>query len=479
MFFHQRFVSGLAIYSYLIGDEKSRECVVIDPTRDVEDFLHLARTEGLRITHILETHVHADFVSGSVELKERSGGGAEIHCSGLGGPLWTPPYADHVVRDGDEIRLGSLRLEAVHTPGHTPEHVAWALYDLARSTDSPWLMFTGDFLFVGDVGRPDLLGAEAREVLARQLYHSVFDVLPGFPDYAEIFPGHGAGSPCGKALGARGSSTVGYERHFNAALQRREEAAWIARLLDGMPPAPPYFGRMKQLNAAGPRLLGAESPGGRRLNARQVSAQLPDEPLVLDIRSKEAFAGGHIAGSINIPLAPGLSTWAGWMLPADRPLLLVAENPADVPAAVTQLIRIGLDDVRGYLDGGINSWQLEGYPLNSLATLSVHDLARRIAGGTKLLVLDVRTDGEYQAGHIEDALHIHGGKLPERLAEIDPDSQVAVVCGSGYRSAVAASVLKREGFEEVFNVLGGMQAWKQAGFPLGNCGMTVTGCCRS
>ncbi len=223
MFFHQRFIPGLAIYSYMVGDEKSKQCAIIDPTRDVDEYLQIAKREGLRITHVLETHVHADFVSGSKELKSRLGDAVEIDVSGLGGPEWTPPYADRVLKDGDEINLGKIRLQAVHTPGHTLEHVSWALFDETRSQDVPWMIFTGDFLFVGDVGRPDLLGPEAQKVLAHQLYDSVFRKLPALPDITEIFPAHGAGSLCGKALGSRASSTIGFERRFNTALIEKTE----------------------------------------------------------------------------------------------------------------------------------------------------------------------------------------------------------------------------------------------------------------
>ena len=209
MFFHQRFVPGLAIYSYMVGDEKSKQCAVIDPTRDVDEYLQIAKREGLRITHVFETHVHADFVSGSAELKARLGGEVKVVVSGMGGAEWTPPYADQVVGDGEEVALGTVRLKAIHTPGHTPEHVSWALFDDTRSKDAPWLVFSGDFLFVGDVGRPDLLGDETRKVLAHQLYHSVFERLPLLSDYTEVYPGHGAGSLCGKAIGSRSASSLG------------------------------------------------------------------------------------------------------------------------------------------------------------------------------------------------------------------------------------------------------------------------------
>jgi hydroxyacylglutathione hydrolase len=466
VFFHQQFVPGLAIYSYMVGDEKSKRCAVIDPTRDVEAYLEIARREDLRITHVLETHVHADFVSGSAELKAQLGDEVQVVCSGMGGKEWTPPYADRVVADGDEISLGTVRLRAVHTPGHTYEHVSWALFDETRSKDAPWLVFTGDFLFVGDVGRPDLLGEEARKTLARQLYHSVFEKLPVLPDFTEVYPGHGAGSLCGKAIGSRGSSTVGYERRFNEALQPKEESQWVASLLKGMPIAPPYFLRMKKVNAEGPKVLGPKPLGQKRFTAQEVHERVCEHCLVLDVRSKEAFAAAHVPGSINIPLGRNLPTWAGWVLPYDHPILIVPDDREDVPEVVKHLLRVGFDDVQGYLAGGLDDWETHGFELGRLKTESVHGLAARLARkADRPFVLDVRTQAEWDAGRVEGALHIHGGKLQERMTEVPKDRPVTVVCGSGYRASIAASFLKREGHDDVTNVLGGMAAWKAAGLP--------------
>ena len=467
MFFHQRFIPGLAIASYMVGDEKAKEVAVIDPTRDVDEFIDMARREGLRITHILETHVHADFVSGSAELKARLGGTPQVHSSGMGGREWTPPYADHVVKDGDEISVGSVRLRAIHTPGHTPEHVTWALYDDTRSREVPWLLFTGDFLFVGDVGRPDLLGEAARKELAHQLYQSVFGTLPPLPDYTEVFPGHGAGSLCGKAIGSRRSSTVGYERRFNPALREMPESQWTETLLKGMPLAPPYFRRMKKMNAEGPRLLGHDLPGRQRFTAREIHERLCEHCMVVDVRTKEAFAAAHVPGSINIPLGPNLPTWAGWVLPYDKKLVIVPASPAEVPEVVTHLIRVGLDDVQGYMEDGIDAWENHGFAIAKLETLSVQELDARLKqpAARRPFVLDVRTEGEWAAGHIDGALHVHGGVLKDRFNEVPTDRPVVVICGSGYRGSIDASFLKSKGYDNVSNVLGGMTAWKAAELP--------------
>ena len=463
MFFHQRFVPGLAIYSYIVGDERTKEAVVIDPTRDVDAFLDIAEREGLHIRHVLETHVHADFVSGSREMKDRLGDDVTIHASGMGGEDWTPPYADHIVQHGDEVVIGSTRLKAIHTPGHTLEHISWVLFDDARSADTPWLIFTGDFVFVGDVGRPDLLGEEARKELAHQLYQSVFGKLSPLPDFTEIFPGHGAGSLCGKAIGSRSASTLGYERRFNAAFVEKPEEEWIGDLMDQMPLSPPYFARMKRINREGPAVIGPKLPGQRRWSAREVHEQACENCLIVDVRSKEAFAAAHIPAAINIPFGPLLPTWAGWVLPYDRPTLIVVDDPAQMPEVTTHLLRVGFDHIQGYLEGGMDAWQTSGYEMRTLTTLPVQLLADRTGDVT---VLDVRTEKEWNAGHIDGAIHLHGGTLQENFALVPRDKPVVVICGSGYRASIAASFLQREGYDDVSHVLGGMSAWTAAGLPI-------------
>ncbi len=466
MLFHQRFVPGLAIASYLVGDEKSGEAAVIDPTRDVEDFVIFAKQHGLHIRHIIETHVHADFVCGSKELKARLNDEPTISCSGYGGPDWTQPYADQYVKVGDSIEMGTVRFEFQHVPGHTPEHIAVMLFDTSRSRDTPWIMFSGDFLFVGDVGRPDLLGEEAKRELAHQLYESVFQRLTQLPDITEVFPAHGAGSLCGKAIGSRRSSTVGFERRFNPSLQEKSEKEWVQDLLHEMPLSPPYFQRMKKVNRDGPSIIGAKLPGKQRFGAQEVFERTCEECLIVDVRSKEAFAAAHIPDAINIPLADNLPTWAGWVLPYDRPILLVSYTPEQIDSVVTNLLRVGFDDVQGYLQDGMGAWETSGYPLAMLNTMSVHDLDKKRHREKQFTLLDVRTDNEWNDGHIEGAVHIHGGTLPERLPDIPQDQPVAVICGSGYRASIAASFLQRAGFDQVSNVIGGMSAWKAAKLPL-------------
>lgn len=465
MLLHQRFIPGLAIASYIVGDEKTGEAAVIDPTRDVEAYIRFAHDHELHIRHIFETHVHADFVCGSRELKARLGEDATIHCSSYGGKNWTQSYADQHVKEGDTIEFGNVCLGFQHTPGHTPEHISVLLYDKSRSKDTPWVMFTGDFLFVGDVGRPDLLGEEAKQQLAHELYESVFQRINDLPDITEIFPAHGAGSLCGKAIGSRRSSTLGFERRFNGALQQKPEQQWVHDLLEDMPLSPPYFKRMKQVNRDGPEIIGMELPGQKRWSAKKVYERVCNDCLIVDTRHKGNFAASHIANAINIPYGNNLPTWAGWVLPYDHPILLVVEHASHVEEIITHLVRVGFDDVQGFLEGGMDAWETAGLPLVTLSTLSVHDLNKRLDEKEKLTVLDVRTESEWNAGHIEGAIHIHGGRLQENFAEVPRDKPVAVVCGSGYRASIAASFLQRNGYNQVTNIVGGMSAWKAAKLP--------------
>lgn len=466
MLLHRRFVPGLAIYSYLVGDEKSGEAAVIDASRDVSEFLTIAGQYGLKIRHILETHVHADFVSGALELKSRLNGEAKIYSSALGGEEWTPQYVDVAVADGDEIRFGDIQLRAFHTPGHTSEHICWSLYDLSRSRETPCSVFTGDFLFVGAIGRPDLLGAEAQKHLAKELWKSVFERLPAVPDFTEVFPAHGAGSLCGKALSSRASSTIGYERKFNPSLAFKPEEPWVAELLSDMPIAPRYFSRMKRVNQQGPRIIGLQYPGRMPLLAKQVLSRGKEGCQILDVRSKEAFAGAHIPGAINIPFGPNVATWAGWVLSYDEPIILIVEKPGQVDEVITSLLRVGLDNISGYLDGGMDSWELAGFELSSLAATSVAQVGRNRKDGGVGLVLDVRTQSEWRSGHIEGAINIHAGNVQGQLDELERDQPILVVCGSGYRATIAASILQRAGYSHVSNVVGGMTAWTNAGLPL-------------
>jgi hydroxyacylglutathione hydrolase len=460
MFFYRKTVPGLAIYSYIIGDENIKECLVIDPIRDVEEYIGIANENHLIIKQILETHVHADFISGAAELKSRLNGLPKIYCSGMGGEEWTPDYADHIVKEGDEIKVGSLLFKAVHTPGHTPEHVMWVLYDKERIRG----LFTGDFLFVGDVGRPDLLGKEEMKKLSHQLYQSIFNKLKPYPDYTEVFPAHGKGSLCGKSLGSAPSSTLGKERNENPSLQEKPESGWIEDLLKEMPPVPKYFPRIKKINISGAPLIGSKKVGSTEFSPEQIKEARDKGAVILDVRCKEAFAHSHIPGSINIPFSAQLPTWAGWILPEDTELILVLEDVKNLSAITTSLMLIGFDKIQGFLEG-IAEWEKMGMEIEGLIAISSKDLYELKQQKPEHYILDVRTLSEWKAGHIEGAVHIHAGLVQDNLDKLPKERHISVICGSGFRASMVASLLKRAGIKDVSNVFGGMTSWKEEGYP--------------
>jgi hydroxyacylglutathione hydrolase len=483
---------GLAQYSYAVGDEAARVVAVVDPRRDVDVYVDWAAERGFTITDVLETHIHADFASGARELALRTG--ATLRLSAYDeDERYEVLHAHALLRDGDSVQLGAVRLQALHTPGHTPEHLTFLVYDGARDRDArdvqnaPVAALTGDFLFVGSLGRPDLLGEETKHALARRLFKSVREKLAGLPDAMEVYPGHGAGSMCGAGMSSRPFSTLGAERVSNPYLDPAlSEEAFVERLLAASPPLPPYYLRMKALNAAGPALLGhlpGGLPGLAPLPVERFRELVEDGAhVVIDLRDQLAFGGGHVPGALGIGVDGQLSTWAGWLVPYDlsdggrggRPtvsLLLVAADAGDVEPAVRALVRVGFDDIEGWLEGGMQAWTARGFPVATLPQVSVSELAAQLDGATAaatngaLTVLDVRADSEWAQGHVAGATHLLGGHVPQRLAEV-PSGPLAVLCGGGYRSTAVASFLQRAGRHDVVNVTGGMGAWKRAGLPL-------------
>ena len=427
-------------------------------------YLEFATARSLAIRHVLETHIHADFASGAKELAERTG--AQLCLSAYdAGELYETAFPHAELRDGDDITFGAVRIVARHTPGHTPEHLSFLVYDRARSADVPMLMLSGDFLFVGSLGRPDLLGEEAKLELARRLYHSVTTVLPGLPDGLEIAPGHGAGSMCGAGMSGRAVSTLGFERIANPYLRGLTEDAFIDMILASSPPFPDYYRRMKVLNALGPPALNG-LPGLVPIPLAQFRNLAARDHVVVDLRDQLSFGAGHIAGAFGLAGSQSLSTWASWTLPYNTPLLLVGVDHEQLAEAVRSLVRVGLDDVRGYLLGGIDTWVKAGWPLAQTAQIAPQTLADRLANGDDIRVLDVRSAGEWRSGHIEVAMNIMCGYLPAHLEEFRDGATIALVCGSGYRSTVAASLFERAGIAHVTNVTGGMNAWKMAGLPV-------------
>lgn len=456
---------GLSQYSYAVACEGAGLAAIVDPRRDVDVYLAFAAARELRISHVLETHIHADFASGARELAERAG--AELHLSAYdAGELYDVAFPHRELRDGDEIAIGRARLRALHTPGHTPEHLAYLVFDDARSVDVPMVMLSGDFVFVGSLGRPDLLGEEAKLGLARRLYASVREKLAGLPDGLEIAPGHGAGSMCGAGMSGRAVSTLGFERianpYLRAGLSRDE---FVSAILGNVPPFPDYYRRMKVLNSEGPPALDG-LPGLDPLPVDRFRSLYEQGYVVIDVRDPQSFCDGHVPASFGIGAGTSVSTWASWVVPYGTPLLLVAPGRDQAEAAVRSLVRVGLDDVRGCLSGGFESWIRAGYPLARTAQVDPAGLAARLERHERLHVVDVRSDGEWAEGHIAGARHIMGGELPKRVDGLrDLDGTIAVVCRSGYRSTVAASVLERAGIRNVVKVTGGMHVWTETGLP--------------
>ena len=467
MFLKRYYDEGLAQASYLLGCARTGEAIVIDANRDIEQYLATAAAEKLRITHITETHIHADYVSGSRELAHATGG--RLYLSAEGGPDWQYAFAERdgavLLHDGDILKVGNIRIEVMHTPGHTPEHLAFLVTDTAGA-DAPIGIASGDFVFVGDVGRPDLLERAAKvantmEAGARTLFHSL-ERFRALPDFVQVWPGHGAGSACGKSLGAVPTSTVGYEKRFNWGVGTTDEAQFVEMVLAGQPEPPFYFAQMKRINREGPRVLGGfPVPGHATLPV--LERALASDVAVIDLRPAADFAQAHVPGTINIPFNKSFSTWAGWLVRYDQDLHLIADSEATVQRAVRELAMIGLDRVTTwYAAAVLGEWQEAGHPVGTVARIDVAAAAPRIARH-EVTVLDVRNRTEWEAGHLAGALHIPVGYLAERLAEIPRDKPIVVHCQGGARSAIATSVLQRLGVTGATDLLGGFQAWEAAG----------------
>lgn len=453
----------LAQASYLIGCQQNGEAIVIDPPRDIAPIMAAAQAEGVRIAKVTETHIHADFVSGARELATVTK--AKLLLSAEGGEDWQYRYAAEagatLLHDGDDITIGNVRLDVWHTPGHTPEHLAFVVTDGARS-DEPVAMVSGDFVFVGDVGRPDLLEKAAKvegtmEDGARQL-HASLERLASLPDHLQIWPGHGAGSACGKALGAMPSSTLGYERRTNWAFGVESEAAFVAAVLEGQPTPPSYFGRMKQVNRDGPPLLGAwRAPS--QLSAADFDAAMSSGP-VIDVRSATEFATGHVCGTLSLPLIRAFTTWAGWLLRADAPVAIIAPDLAAASEAQRALASIGIDRVTGWFGPELLQTHRGGPRWSSAHHGDIAKAEAMLADGRR--VIDIREENEWQAGHVPGAEHHPLGRLREDLAGTDLDTPIAVHCQGGTRSGIAASVLESMGFRDVIDLTAGFRGW-QAG----------------
>lgn len=454
MYFKQLVKEDLGCASYIVGCPDAGTCAVVDPRLDmVEEILALAAAKGMRVTAVIETHNHADHISGHGELVSRAGARIYVHeQAGVS-------YPHQKLKDGDELTFGVVRLRVIHTPGHRPEHIALAVSDTSRG-DDPWLILSGDSLFIGDVARPDLAvpGAEGAEAL----YGSIFERLLRLEDGVEVYPAHVAGSLCGRGMNAKTSSTIGFERKHNLAIAPRSRSEFVRALNENLPQRPPNMYNIVERNRSD-FIQHPPTLAPCALNPAAFQHEMENHALVIDTRLPEQFGAGHIPGALHVALrGSAFATRVGFVAPPESRLLLVVENNSDLHEACTQLSVVGYDQVSGYLAGGIAAWQAAGLPIQQLAQLSVEQLHEQRDG---LQVLDVRDPGEWDEGHIAGAQHIPFHSVEQRLAELDPTAPMAVVCGSGQRSTVAAAVLQRHGFQQLFNVVGGMDAWKKAGLP--------------
>jgi hydroxyacylglutathione hydrolase len=451
------FTEGVAHLSYLIGDKATGKAAVIDARRDVDVYLELARHHHLTITHALETHIHADFVSGTRELCARTGSTKAV-LSVEGGAKYGFDFEK--LRDGDTIDLGRVVLTARHTPGHTPEHMSFLAAENDRP-DTPFAVFSGDTLFADSVGRPDLLGESQSKKLAHQLFASIREFFLKLPDGVRVHPAHGAGSPCGADIADRLVTTIGYERAHNKALQITDEEEFVEFALNTAPPEPRYYKRMKKENADGPEVL-HNLPPCPPLPAKEFQkAATAKGAQLVDNRSMLAFGGGHIAGAMNIGPRAELSIWAGWMLDPERPIFLVLPKDADLPEVQRQLIRVGYTKFGGFLLGGMDEWDNQALPLATLPQVTVHDVKGR-SGDVQ--VIDVRSPEEWEDGHVPGAKYLFLPELEKKAGKLDKKKPVAVYCDSGYRASLGASLLKTYGFADVRNVPGSWKAWKAAGY---------------
>ena len=471
MLLERYYDDSLAQASYLIGCERTREAIVVDPNRDVERYLRAAAAHRMKIAYVTETHIHADFVSGSRALARRAK--AVLLLSDHGGADWSYTFAAReearLIRHGDVITLGRIRIEARHTPGHTPEHIAFLVTDLANG-DRPIGMLTGDFVFVGDVGRPDLLEKAAKAAgtmagAAKQLYQSL-QQLRELPDHLQLWPGHGAGSACGKSLGAMPQSTLGYERLYNPALQHKSEEDFVAWVLADQPEPPPYFAVMKRVNRDDQPTDMPAFDDLPQLDAKGIQTAIDKDHWVVDARGSLDFARAHVPGSINIPQAKSFPTYAGTVLSYDKPVAILAKSRDQAMAAIKQLALIGIDSLAGWATLDVlQQIQSAGGMLARVKAIEPQALATQLeTNGPK--VIDVRGRGEWNEAHIAKATHIYLGELEAKMADAKRDEPVVLQCESGTRSSVGASLLMARGFSDVSNLAGGINAWQKAGLPV-------------
>ncbi len=454
MTFQQFLHEEAGCLSYLIGCAQAGKAAIVDPGRDrVDEYIRLARKRGLRITHIIETHTHADHISGNRDLAAVTGASIVLHHS-------AKAVFDHLaVRDGDEIQIGTAHLKVLHTPGHTSDSICLLVTDRSRGND-PWFVLTGDTLFIGDVGRPDLGGERAAE----ELYDGLSRVLLPLDDSVEVYPAHGAGSVCGRAMSAKSGSTIGFERRFNPALQIKSKAEFVQFLMAGLPPKPPSFETIVGKNRG---LIPLQTAKPRPYTAREAWEAIARGACVVDVRDPAMYGEAHVPGALNVWIeSPQFADRVGWFVPCGAPVLLMAQGPSDLERAVQGLARVGVDDVMGFLQWGMIEWRSEDLPVEVVPQITVYDLAGWLEERPELVVIDVREPFEWREGHIEGAVHLPMLEAVRRSSEVPPDCPKAVLCSGGLRSSTVISALKRHGTRGWYNVSGGMTAWLKAGYPV-------------
>lgn len=463
MYTQQFFIEGLGCASYIVGCEAKGVAVVVDPDRDIQKYLDAAAARDLSITHIIETHLHADHVSGNTDLALRTGAKIYLHeASGA-------EFAHEDLHDGDMLELGNLRLKVLHTPGHTPESVTLLVSDTTRS-EQPWLALTGDTLFVGDVGRPDLVGVETAQGLAGDMHHSLFEKILPLNDGLLIYPGHGAGSLCGKSIGSMRATSLGYERLANPALAPRNREDFIAFATSSLPEQPGNHKRIKAMNRKGVKPFGKVK--AHPLTIQESIPYFQSGAGLLDMRSKDFYVHAHVPGSVHLEADAQLSNRIVHVFPPEAPMILLLADPTDYERVAYSLARVGYENVVGYLAEGLDVWERMRLPIASgdIKDIEPNELQNILehCSGDCPIVVDVREPWEYQQGHVPGAVLMPLGQLSKRIRELNPDHPVAVICASGSRSQSAAAMLGQKGFKTVYNVVGGTGAWMYSGLPLVN-----------
>jgi hydroxyacylglutathione hydrolase len=461
MYIEQFFIEGLGCASYLVGCEAHRIAAVVDPDRDIGKYLDAARSRGGTITHIIETHLHADHVSGNTDLAQQTGAEIYLHEAAQA------EFPHRPLQTGQQLWLGNVRLDVLHTPGHSPESITLLVSDTTRGQE-PWLALTGDTLFVGDVGRPDLVGSGAARQLAEEMHASLFGQLLQLEDSLLVYPGHGAGSLCGKSIGAMRSTTLGYERKFNPALAWRDKSEFVEFATADLPEQPGDHIRIKEMNRRGPAPLGEVRP--RPLSIREAVPHFQRGAGMLDTRPKEQYVERHVPGAVHLEADDQLSNRVGFVLPAELPLVLLLEDEAAYRQVVFSLARVGFENVVGYLAEDLAVWESLGLPLASgdIEDIYPEDLIALLEGENedRPVVLDVREPWEFHQGHVPGAVSIPLGQLAYKVGELDLDRPVAVICETGHRSQSAAALLGQKNFKKIYNVATGTSGWARQGFPL-------------